>query len=313
MLIIRLLLILLASFFVFNLECEVVRAYEGRLVNANYKKGLEINEGNKNCSNLVELAYFKDENIWIIGDSLMIGWDGNRVVSNSCPNIVRRLLQPNSLNDCYSFSGAQISGNRATKPVDLTNNVTNIINDAEFKSADYLLIALGVNDLNYSDNNIGYVQQRLQSNIYRLKQANPNLKIMGSVPFDSYLQKKASDYTLKDLQDALKATFNSFGIPIINWQQSPFAYSQYSLNDGVHPKTDVYQQMGYAISNFIVHNRNMTQNIDDKNSTLFLSNGWQTNELGDRQYAHNNILLVDWQLIDGVWYYFDPKTKAIKK
>ncbi|UEG66775.1 SGNH/GDSL hydrolase family protein [Weissella hellenica] len=313
MLIIRLLLILLASFFVFNLECEVVRGYEGRLVNANYKKGLEINEGNKNCSNLVELAYFKDKNIWIIGDSLMISWDGNRVVSNSCPNIVRRLLQPNSLNDCYSFSGAQISGNRATKPVDLTNNVTNIINDAEFKSADYLLIALGVNDLNYSDNNIGYVQQRLQSNIYRLKQANPNLKIMGSVPFDSYLQKKASDYTLKDLQDALKATFNSFGIPIINWQQSPFAYSQYSLNDGVHPKTDVYQQMGYAISNFIVHNRNMTQNIDDKNSTLFLSNGWQTNELGDRQYAHNNILLVDWQLIDGVWYYFDPKTKAIKK
>jgi hypothetical protein len=243
----------------------------------------------------------------------MIGWNGNRVVSNSCPNIVRRLLQPNSLNDCYSFSGAQISGNRATKPVDLTNNVTNIINDVEFKSADYLLIALGVNDLNYSDNNIGYVQQRLQSNIYRLKQANPNLKIMGSVPFDSYLQKKASDYTLKDLQDALKVTFNSFGIPIINWQQSPFAYSQYSLNDGVHPKTDVYQQMGYAISNFIVHNRNMTQNIDDKNSTLFLSNGWQTNELGDRQYAHNNILLVDWQLIDGVWYYFDPKTKAIKK
>lgn len=115
------------------------------------------------------------------------------------------------------------------------------------------------------------------------------------------------------MQDALKVTFNSFGIPIINWQQSPFAYSQYSLNDGVHPKTDVYQQMGYAISNFIVHNRNMTQNIDDKNSTLFLSNGWQTNELGDRQYAHNNILLVDWQLIDGVWYYFDPKTKAIKK
>ncbi len=102
-------------------------------------------------------------------------------------------------------------------------------------------------------------------------------------------------------------------MPFIDIGAHPFAYSQYSLNDGVHPKTDVYQQMGYAISNFIVHNRNMTQNIDDKNSTLFLSNGWQTNELGDRQYAHNNILLVDWQLIDGVWYYFDPKTKAIKK
>lgn len=313
MLIIRLLLTLIVGFFVFNLKCEVIEAYEERLVNANYKKGLEINDGNKNCSNLAELAYFKDKNIWVIGDSLMIGWDGNCVVSNSCPNIVRRLLQPHSLNNCYSFSGAQISGNRTTKPVDLTNNVTNIINDAKFKSADYLLIALGVNDLNYSDNNIGYVQQRLQSNIYRLKQANPNLKIMGSVPFDSYLQKKASNYTLKDLQNALKTTFNSFGIPVINWQQASFAYSQYSLNDGVHPKTDIYQQMGYTISNFIVHNRNMVQNINDKNSALFLSNGWQTNELGERQYSRNNILLVDWQLIDGTWYYFDPKTKALIK
>lgn len=57
----------------------------------------------------------------------------------------------------------------------------------------------------------------------------------------------------------------------------------------------------------------MIQNINDKNSALFLSNGWQTNELGERQYARNNILLVDWQLIDGTWYYFDPKTKALKK
>lgn len=71
--------------------------------------------------------------------------------------------------------------------------------------------------------------------------------------------------------------------------------------------------MGYTISNFIVHNRNMIQNINNKNSALFLSNGWQTNELGERQYARNNILLVDWQLIDGTWYYFDPTTKALKK
>lgn len=312
MLLIRFLWTLLIGILVFTMESKVVRAYEGRLVNANYKKGMYINEGNKNCPSLTELAYFTDKNIWIIGDSLMIGWDGKRVVSNSCPKIIERLLQLNLLDARYSFSGAQISGNRTVKTVDLTNNVTNIIEDNEFKNADYLLIALGVNDLNYSDNNLGYVQQRLQSNICRLKQVNSDLKIMGIVPFDSYLEKKASKYTLRELQNALIETFNSFGIPVINWQQSSFSYSQYSLNDGVHPTQDVYQQMGYMIANFIVHSRSMMPNVNDKNNTLFLSNGWQTNELGDKQYAQNNMLLVDWQLIDGVWYYFDPKTKALK-
>lgn len=310
MLVIRLILAFLMGVIAFNLGNKVVTADEKRLVNVDYKKRLHINDGNKRCSNLVELAYFKDKNIWIIGDSLMTGWDGYKTVSNSCPKVIKQLLRPNSLNACYSFSGAQISGNRVTSTVDLTNNVTNIINDRNFKNADYLLIALGVNDLNHSDNNIGYVQQRLQSNIYRLKQVNPDLKIVGSVPFDSYIKKKVSNYTLKELQNALKETFNSFGIPVINWQQAPFSYNQYSLNDGVHPTADIYQQMGYTIANFMVHNRNTT--LVDKNSTLFLSNGWQTNELGDRQYACDNMLLVDWQLIDGTWYYFDPITKAVK-
>lgn len=310
MLLVRLLWAFLIGIFVFTLECKVVRAYEGRLVNVNYKKGLCINESNKNCPSLTELAYFKDKNIWIIGDSLMIGWDGKRVVDNSCPKIIEHLLQPHLLNARYSFSGAQISGNRTVKTVDLTNNVTNIIEDNEFKNADYLLISLGVNDLNHSDNNIGYVQQRLQSNICRLKQVNSNVKIIGSVPFDSYLQKKASKYTLRELQNALIETYHSFGIPVINWQQSSFSYSEYSLNDGVHPTADVYQQMSYMIANFIVHSRSVMTN--DKNNALFLSNGWQTNELGDKQYTKNNMLLVDWQLIDGVWYYFDPKTKGLK-
>lgn len=172
-------------------------------------------------------------------------------------------------------------------------------------------MSLGVNDLNYSDNNIGYVQQRLQTNIMRLYSANPNIKIMGLLPFVSYLKAKSSHYRLEELQIALTKVYQSFGIPVLNWQQAGFSYDYLSIKDGVHPNSMTYKLMSTTIVNFMVLNRAVMP-LDISNQSLFVSNGWQTNEQGQRQYAKNNILLTDWQIIDQTAYYFDPITKALK-
>ena len=261
-------------------------------------------------SNLPKLLYFQNKKVWIVGDSLMVGWDGTKLLKKNCPKFISQDIHSRVNND-YSFSGAQISGNQQMRTFDLTNNVSKIILDPQFQSADILLLSLGVNDLNYSDNNIGYVQQRLQTNIMRLYSANPNIKIMGLLPFASYLKDKSSHYRLEELQIALAKVYQSFGIPVLNWRQAGFSYDHFSIKDGVHPNSMTYKLMSTTIVNFMVLNRSVMP-LDISNQSLFVSNGWQTNEQGQRQYAKNNILLTDWQIIDQTAYYFDPITKALK-
>ncbi|WP_258087799.1 SGNH/GDSL hydrolase family protein [Weissella fangxianensis] len=261
-------------------------------------------------SNLPQLLYFQNKKIWIVGDSLMVGRDGTKLLKENCPKFISQVSHARVNND-YSFSGAQISGNQQMRTFDLTNNVSKIILDPQFQSADILLLSLGVNDLNYSDNNIGYVQQRLQTNIMRLHSANLNVKIMGLLPFESYMKDKRSYYRLAELRMALTEVYQSFGIPVLNWRQAGFSYDYFSIKDGVHPNSMTYKLMSTTIVNFMVLNRSVMP-LDISNQSLFVSNGWQTNEQGQRQYAKNNILLTDWQIIDQTAYYFDPITKALK-
>src|SRR5699024_12670823 len=110
--------------------------------------------------------------------SLMVGWDGTKLLKKNCPKFISQDIHSRVNND-YSISGAQISGNQQMRTFDLTNNVSKIILDPQFQSADILLLSIGVNDSNYSDNNIDYVQQRLKTNIMRLYSATTNIKLMG--------------------------------------------------------------------------------------------------------------------------------------
>ncbi|WP_242952981.1 SGNH/GDSL hydrolase family protein [Weissella paramesenteroides] len=168
------------------------------------------------------MLYFRNKKIWIVGDSLMVGWDGTKLLKNNCPKLISQALRPKVINNRYSFSGAQISGNRNQGTVDLTNNVSQIILNSQFKSVDILLLSLGINDLNYSDNNIGYIQQRLQANIIRLKSNNSNAVIIGILPFESYLKTKNRQYKLQEIRAALTEVYQSFGIPVLSWQQAGF-------------------------------------------------------------------------------------------
>ena len=79
-------------------------------------------------SNLPRLLYFQNKKVWIVGDSLMVGWDGTKLLKKNCPKFISQDIHSRVNND-YSFSGAQISGNQQMRTFDLTNNVYKIILD----------------------------------------------------------------------------------------------------------------------------------------------------------------------------------------
>ena len=259
-------------------------------------------------------TFYHDKNIWVIGDSLAVGWDGQRNVSKNYPTLVGEKLQPKVMQASYASSGSQISGNQNGTPTyDMSNNVQRVINDQQFSDANILIIELGVNDLNYSSNNLGYVQQRLQSNIQRLRKANPNIKIFGVLPLASYQTNKASQYSLSDLQVALTKVYNSFGIPVLNWGNTNVAHGPADLGDHlVHPTQSTYENMANAISEWLLESSNLNVSEHDA-TTNFISNGWQVNEQGVRQYAENNVLVTGLKNINNKTYYFDPKTKGLVK
>lgn len=263
---------------------------------------------------LSEKLYYGNKNILIIGDSLAVGWDGKQVLSKNYPFMLNKILKPKSLDNSFSSSGSQISGNSNGKPIfDLSNNVSRILKGNNIKHTDIVIIELGVNDLNYSNNNLGYVQQRLQSNIQRLRNANPKIKIFGILPVASFIANKKSNYSIIQLKRSLADVYSSFGIPVLDVNTLGIANSSSDLGDKlVHPTKKTYKQIAFAAGNWMKNDYIMST-YEHNGKKNFKSDGWQTNESNELQFAINNVLQSDYHEIDGKRYYFDPKTKKLIK
>ena len=274
----------------------------------------QLNKQNNNPNDipLTTQLYFRDKHILMIGDSLAVGWNGKRNIQKNYPSLLQQYLQPVSLINTFSSSGSEIAGNAAGKPTfDLTNNVSRLLQGDTLKQTDIVIIELGINDLNFGHNNLGYVQQRLQENIQRLRYANPNLKIFGVLPLTSYMQHKTSSYSLLELKQALQKVYQSFGIPTINLKDLGIGNSQADLGDRlVHPTQQTYQKMALALSNWLNANY-LAANREHASRQLFISDGWQINEQNQVQYAKHNVLLTDYHKINKKRYYFNPDTKAL--
>ncbi|MDK9677023.1 GDSL-type esterase/lipase family protein [Weissella cibaria] len=279
-----------------------------------------------------ENNYFNYQNVWVVGDSLAVGWDGNQVVKQNYPTLLANIIKPESMHAGYASSGSQISGNQngpGDKTYDLTNNLKRVTADPQFKNAESLVLEIGVNDLNYSDNSLGYVQQRLQKNIRTMRAANPKLVIYGVLPIPSYMGgnnlnvKGQAGYTFNQLADALKQVYTSFGIPVLDWRQAGYqvvtdANRQQTLGDHeVHPTQDTYAKMADLMAQWMIEvstadNSNLAENEHDS-KTNFISNGWQTDESGNREYATNSVLASGFKNINGQGYFFNPSNNGLLK
>ncbi|WP_186434497.1 GDSL-type esterase/lipase family protein [Weissella cibaria] len=280
-----------------------------------------------------ESEYFNNQNMAVVGDSLAVGYDGAHVVEKNYPTSLKEILHPESI-DNYGVSGSQISGNQngpieQNIPVDLTNNLQSIIKKGELKSVDSLILEIGVNDLNYSDNNLSYVQQRLQNNIRAIRAANRDIAIYGVLPIPSYVGgnnlfiKGQAGYTFMQLNDALNDVYSSFGIPVLDWaRDNTDIVNDHNRFDAlgdhvVHPKQETYNKMAKRMADWMLatvakNNGNVAASEHDSKAN-YVSNGWQTIESGLKQYATNGVLAGGFKNINGQGYFFNPSNNGLLK
>ncbi|MBJ7694942.1 hypothetical protein C6P08_07290 [Weissella confusa] len=190
-----------------------------------------------------EKTAFAGRNLWALGDSLSVGYDGMSTVPSWSVNLANNMTFDQLYNN-HAHSGSQIAGSTSSaEPVHFTKTVSQVINDANFKAEKQpiVMIELGVNDLNYSSNNLRYVQERLSKNIRTLRTANKDVVIYGILPFANYLGGDfntihSGGYSFNQLTDALAEVYTSFNIPVLDWVDYDIDRSPDALGDKtVHP------------------------------------------------------------------------------
>lgn len=272
---------------------------------------------------------FDGRNLWALGDSLSVGYTGSNTVDSwSSEENLKPVMDYGSSKRGHSHSGSQISGpSSSTNPINFTKTVADVIADPDFKAEQQpiVIIELGVNDLNYSGNNLGYVQQRLVQNIRTLRAANPNIVIYGILPFADYLggdfnTVHGGGYSYNQLTDALTDVYKGFNIPVLDWSKYDIDRSRDALGDKVvHPTAETYQKMSAVVAEFLQANAGLLKdNTETDTTSNYQSVGWQSLDNGDVQYSmkddKGNVTLASGKTkINGVYYWFDPKTNVLAK
>ena len=269
---------------------------------------------------------FANHNLWALGDSLAVGYNGAGD-SDSWSENLHYNMKYQTLHNEHAHSGSQIAGPKPSgDPIHFSKTVSDVISNAAFTSdaQPVVMIELGVNDLNYSSNNLKYVQERLSQNIRTLRQANPNVVIYGILPFENYLGGDfntihGGGYSFNQLTDALTEVYASFKIPVLDWVNYDIDRSPNSLGDKtVHPTGETYAHMSEIIADFMDKNANvLTPGTEKDTGKYFYSNGWHWNDKGEAQYGlgkgSNGVtqLAAGAQKIAGTYYWFDPKSGAM--
>ncbi|MFH7282296.1 GDSL-type esterase/lipase family protein [Weissella confusa] len=273
-----------------------------------------------------EKTAFAGRNLWALGDSLSVGYDGMSTVPSWSVNLANNMTFDQLYNN-HAHSGSQIAGSTSSaEPVHFTKTVSQVINDVNFKAEKQpiVMIELGVNDLNYSSNNLRYVQERLSKNIRTLRTANKDVVIYGILPFANYLGGDfntihSGGYSFNQLTDALAEVYTSFNIPVLDWVDYDIDRSPDALGDKtVHPTASTYARMSEIVAEFLDKNANaLVAGAQTDKNKYFYSNGWQYNDNDQAQYGlgkgTNGVtqLAAGPQKIAGVTYWFDPKTGVL--
>ncbi|MFO9689515.1 GDSL-type esterase/lipase family protein [Weissella confusa] len=273
-----------------------------------------------------EKTAFAGRNLWALGDSLSVGYDGMSTMPSWSVNLANNMTFDQLYNN-HAHSGSQIAGSTSSaEPVHFTKTVSQVINDANFKAEKQpiVMIELGVNDLNYSSNNLRYVQERLSKNIRTLRTANKDVVIYGILPFANYLGGDfntihSGGYSFNQLTDALAEVYTSFNIPVLDWVDYDIDRSPDALGDKtVHPTASTYARMSEIVAEFLDKNANaLVAGAQTDKNKYFYYNGWQYNDNDQAQYGlgkgTNGVtqLAAGPQKIAGVTYWFDPKTGVL--
>lgn len=240
--------------------------------------------------------------IWGIGDSTSVGWDGKNNVKPFIETTASDLGAYS--NNWHTKSGSSIQN-------DMAGLVNGFNGDKYHTRANNIVVNLGVNDVNYGTQNINYASEEFRARLSDLKAKNPQATITIVMSQGTWLNGennatvRAGGYSLDQLQTQQRKIAKDMRLNIVERGIVNDSNHYWKLGDGtVHPNAATYVEIGHKVANTIKANpanksvyTHYTINRLQQTGYLSTLSGWRWLEngrayTGIRQYM-------------GAYYYFN--------
>lgn len=233
-----------------------------------------------------------------IGDSTSVGWDGNKNVKPWL-NTSGELLGSYANNN-HSKSGASIQNN-------FRSYVRDFENDSYKSRATWVVVNMGVNDVNYGSANINQVTEEFREGLTTLKAESNTSKIVVLLSQGNW-QGGNNDtihqggYSMNQLRAAQRKVANDMNIQVINPVVDDSNYSWKLGDKMVHPTESTYKEIGEKVANSVRYNNIQSvyapYMIDRLQRTGYLNtlSGWRWLETGKAYTGFRYYM--------GTYYYF---------
>lgn len=236
--------------------------------------------------------------IWSIGDSTSVGWDGNKNVKPWL-NTSGELLGSYANNN-HSKSGASIQNN-------FRSYVRDFENDSYKSRATWVVVNMGVNDVNYGSANINQVTEEFREGLTTLKAESNTSKIVVLLSQGNW-QGGNNDtihqggYSMNQLRAAQRKVANDMNIQVINPVVNDSNYSWKLGDKTVHPTESTYKEIGEKVANSVRYN-----NIQSVYTPYMINRLQRTgylNTLSGWRWLETGKAYTGFRYYMGTYYYF---------
>ena len=190
--------------------------------------------------------------VWGIGDSTSVGWDGRNNVKPFIETTASDLEAYS--NNWHTKSGSSIQN-------DMAGLVNGLNGDKYHTRANNIVVNLGVNDVNYGNQNINYVSEEYRARLTDLKAKNPQATITVMMSQGDWLNGgnnatvRGGGYSLDQLQSQQRKIAKDMKLNIVERGVVTDANHGWKLGDGtVHPNAATYVEIGHKVANTIKAN-----------------------------------------------------------
>ena len=247
--------------------------------------------------------------IWGLGDSTSVGWDGTR---NVTPFIVTTAQSLNSYtNNWHTQSGSSIQN-------DMGRMVREFNGDKYHTRAKYIVVNYGVNDANYGSSNLNNVVEEYRARLSDLKAKNPQATITVVLPQGTWLNGnndtiRQGGYSLNDLRNQQRTIARDMQLNIVEPTTVTDTNHTWTLGDGtVHPNANTYVAIGHKVANTIKSNP-LNQSVYTWYTVNRLQTSGYVNTLAGWRWLENGKAYTGMRNYMGAYYYFDKGVRQENK
>lgn len=238
------------------------------------------------------------DEIWTIGDSTSVGYDGTKNVDSWIITAGNQLnAKPNQK---YATSGTLIQSN-------FRNSVLNFEKDENKNQATWVVVNMGVNDVNYGSANLNQVMEEFREGLTTLKYKSGNSKIIILLPQGTWLNGdndtiRQNGFSLNQLRQAQRKIAHDMNLAIVEPVVTDNNHNEKLGDKTVHPNQKTYVEIGEKVAE--------TAKTDTKNSvyTPYMIDRLQRtgyfNTLAGYRWLEKGQAYSGFRYYMGTYYYF---------